>query len=131
MSIEVSFYFKTEKLDGYYTFSEALKIDPEGSQSRINQIKESKRNKRMVKDGFQPGWQENIQSYAGGRLDYDRQLRERGLIEMGKDAKITTVEKEFNPFETDEMIKEVIDSGADLSGGQLDALKSGELFKDV
>ena len=50
---------------------------------------------------------------------------------MGKDCKITSGVKEYNPFDNEEMIKEIVDSGADLSGTQIDALKSGELMKDT
>ena len=131
MTTETSYYFKTELLNGFYTIAKAVELDPNGSRARIEAIKDSHRNKRMVKDGFTPGYQESTQRYAGGRLEYNAHLREAGLVEMGKDCKIVSGIKEFNPFDNDEMIKEIVEAGADLSGSQIDALKSGELMKDT
>lgn len=84
-----------------------------------------------VKDGFTPGWQENIREHAGGRKEYDKKLREKGLEEIGYDYIPQHSEKTSNPFENEEILKEIAARDKDMSDRELDALKSGELLKDV
>ena len=95
---------------------------------RINEIIYNSRNKRMVKDGFEPGWQENIREYASSRSEYDKMLRERGLVEVGYDLTpqdSTTVGGACNSEEFALHAKEL---GVELSDREIDAIKSGEYF---
>lgn len=112
------------------TVEEAFKLGDPLVHKRIQEIILNSKNKRMVKDGFEPGWQENIQAYAGGRMEYDRMLKERGLVELGKDYVPRETEADFNPFASEEVIQGALDAGIELSGNEVDALKSGEYFKD-
>lgn len=56
----------------------------------------------MTKDGFKPGWNHGLGEYVGGRLDYERKLKQKGLVEVGKEAINRTQEKktEYFDFET-------------------------------
>lgn len=87
--------------------------------------------KKRHKDGFVPGWQENIRMYITCPHQYRRALKEQGLVELGYDVEFKDSTKESNPFENEEMIKAAIESGIYLSGREIDALKSGDYFKDV
>lgn len=110
---------------------EASVINLNEVKNRIEDIARNKANKRMTKDGFTPGWQENIQAYAGGRLEYDKMLRERGLVEIGYDHTPQDTTTEENYFANDEMIKAMTEIGIDLSGQEIDALKDGSLLKET
>lgn len=84
---------------------------------------------RRKKDGFTPGWQENIKAYAGGRLEYNKLLKEKGLVEIGYDY-IPTEHKVTKSLCANEefamMAKEVV---PDLSDNEVEAIKTGELFE--
>lgn len=85
----------------------------------------------MKKDGFEPGWQENIQAYAGGRQEYDRLLKEQGLVELGYDYVPQESVGDYNACATPEFIEACLEAGIDLSGNEQEAIKSGEYFKDI
>ena len=122
------------KYDGkveYLEISKARLIDHPEVKRRIGEIIQNSQNKRMTKDGFEPGWQENINAYAGGRLEYDKMLRERGLVEIGKDTsnvKESTAVSGLKDVITGEMAKEL---NIDLNEQEIGAIKSGDYFKDV
>lgn len=107
------------------------RIDEPHIKTRFEEILLSSKNKRMVKDGFSPGWQENINAYAGGRMEYDKMLRERGLIEIGKDyipqEKTDVI---TSPCANEDFVRALIDQGVELNDTEADAIKSGEYFKD-
>ena len=101
---------------------------------RANEIVDSltSKNKRVYKkDGFVPGWQENIRMHITCPYKYRQALKELGLIELGNDHQLKDTTTTENYFESDEMIKSAIDSGIYLSGNEIEALKTGEYFKDV
>jgi hypothetical protein len=112
------------------TLAEATQRPEPEFQKRVAEIKENLKNKKMIKDGFTPGWQENIGSYCGDRRQYNQALKERGLVEIGKDyvPQDTTVTGGY--FASDEAIQEIQDQGMELSGQEIEAIKSGEYFKD-
>lgn len=114
------------------TLQDALKIqDDQSVKKRIDQIVENSRNKRMKKDGFTPGWQENIQAYCGGRREYDRALKERGLVELGYDyVPQESTRDDLSPCANEEFVQAAIEAGVDISGNEAEAIKSGEYFKD-
>lgn len=91
----------------------------------------SKGKKKHKKDGFVPGWQENIRMYITCPFQYRRALKDLGLVEIGTDFVPQDSTKTSNPFDNDVMIKAAIDSGIYLSGNEVTALKSGEYFKDL
>lgn len=91
----------------------------------------NRNKKKRHKDGFVPGWQENIRMYITCPHQYRRALKDLGLVELGYDVEFKDSTKVNNPFENEELIKEAVKSGIYLSGREIDALKSGEYFKDV
>lgn len=126
----------------YYTFKvngeqrvlsvkEALAIGTDEITKQLKDIEQANRNKRRVRDGFQAGFQENIGVNCWTRRGYEQELKARGLVEIGNDyiPQDTTVTS--NPFASDEAIKSAIESGIELSGQEIDGLKSGSLLKDV
>ena len=102
--------------------------------ARCDEIVEEFRNKnkkKRHKDGFVPGWQENIRMYITCPHQYKRALKDLGLVEVGYDVEFKDTTKVSNPFENEELIKEAVKSGIYLSGREIEALKSGDYFKDV
>lgn len=112
------------------TIDEALKIQDPLIKRRIEEIIQNSKQKRMVKDGFQAGYQENIQAYVGGRREYDKALRDRGLVEIGKDYVPKEAQIDYNPCASDEFVQGALEAGVHLSGNEQEAIKSGEYFKD-
>lgn len=95
--------------------------------AQIERLILNRRNKKMKKDGFTPGWQENIQAYAGGRLEYDRMLKERGLVEIGYDyvPQDSTTETGARGLEFALHAKEL---GIELSENEVEAIADGSYF---
>lgn len=113
----------------YLSIKDAVTLYKDDTASRVQEIIQNSKNKRMSKDGFEPGWQENIQAYAGGRLEYDRMLKERGLVEIGKDTECIRESTETGgACRSDEFIKSALEIGVDLTGNEIEAIKSGDYF---
>ena len=53
----------------------------------------------MTKDGFKSGWNHGLGEYVGGRLDYERKLKQKGLVEVGKEATSKSQEKKTDYFD--------------------------------
>lgn len=128
---ETLYCFKYDGKVEYLTITQAINLEHPAVMKRIDEIFLNKRNKRMTKDGFEPGWQENIQAYAGGRLEYDKMLRERGLVEVGFDTEhVKDSTTTGGACRSEEFIKSALDMGVDLTGNEIEAIKSGEYFDD-
>lgn len=84
---------------------------------------------RMTKDGFQIGFNPALGMHIRGRKHYNQVLKERGLIEMGKE-RVRPNEKIERKFIDESIVKAAVDMGASLSGVEADALASGEYVKD-
>ncbi|MGE3608016.1 MAG: hypothetical protein AB7I27_00410 [Bacteriovoracaceae bacterium] len=128
-----SYTFKRDSGDvEIMTLLEAsTKIHEPDIKRRFEEIILNSQNKRRKKDGFTPGWQENINAYAGGRMEYDRLLKERGLVELGNDYIPQEAKGDYNFCQTEEFIQTCLEEGIDLSGNEIDAIKSGEYFKNI
>jgi len=115
------------------TIHQARSLGCPDMRKRADEIADYYKNRNKltrIRDGFVAGWQENIQAYAGSRSAYDRMLKERGLIEVGNEKLPDEKEANFNPFASDEVIRHAISCGIDLSDREIQALKSGEYFKE-
>lgn len=97
---------------------------------RLQDIGESHRKRRRKKDGFTPGWQENINAYAGGRREYDRLLKEQGLVELGYEGTVTEDTTYHHPCANEEFAMALKEADPTTSDQEVDAIKSGEYFKD-
>ena len=90
--------------------------------------KKRSKDKLRRRDGFVPGWQPNINKFITCPVQYQRALKDMGLVEIGNE-RIIYKEPEFNPF-TQDVVKEAVKMGVELSDREIDALESGEYFKD-
>jgi len=85
-----------------------------GYQSHI----ESPKNR--IKDGFSSGWQPQLGQNVGGRREYERVLKEKGMIEIGKETPSGASEKEASYF-TGDLAKELASYG--VSDRAIDTFK--------
>jgi len=122
------YYFKM--LNKHLSIVDARSLNNPEVNERINQIRENQNNKRMIKDGFEPGIQDNIKEYCGSQGEYNRRIRELGLIEIGKDtSSLKESTTEGGGFtRTDGFIEYAKEIGVELTGNEADAIKSGEYF---
>lgn len=99
-------------------------------KNRVDQIIENFKGRRRVRDGFQAGFQENINEYAGGRREYDKLLKEKGLVEIGKDYIPKESNPGINPCANEEFALSAKELGFIDSDREVEAIKSGEYFKN-
>jgi hypothetical protein len=97
---------------------------------RIKQIIEAHKAKRMTKDGFEPGYQPNLGEYVGGRLEYNKKLKEKGLVEIGYDYIPKESCPNISPLQGEEMAKAVKEIVPELSDNEVEAIKTGEYFNE-
>lgn len=90
--------------------------------------KKRTKDKLRRRDGFVPGWQPNINKHITCPAQYQRALKDMGLVEIGNERFVHET-PDFNPF-TEEVVREAVKLGIDLSDREIDALESGEYFKD-
>ena len=76
--------------------------------------------KNRIKDGFSSGWQPQLGQRVGGRREYDRLLKDKGMIEIGKETPKGASEKETSYF-TGDLAKELASYG--VSDRAIDNLK--------
>lgn len=98
-------------------------------QKRIEQIIENSSNRRRIQDGFQPGFQPNINEYCGDRKQYDAALRAKGLVEVGNE-RIDWVGEKRHSCANEGFIKSMVEEGIPVDGNEAEAILSGEFFKD-
>lgn len=137
MSGEMSFmrarYYSFKMSDGSYemlTIDQAREHDDPAIPERLQELGYNLRNKRRKKDGFEPGIQPNTGKYAGGRLEYEKQLKEMGLVEIGYDYVPTESVVDSNPCANEDFVKSCLEENVELSGNEIEAIKSGEYFED-
>lgn len=127
-------YYSFKTSDGQVevlTLQDAFKLDDPLVKKRVHEIILNGKNIKRKKDGFEPGWQENIQAYAGGKMEYQKLLNEKGLVEIGYDYVPGESVGDHSFFKTDSFIEACKESGIELSDNEADAIKSGEYFKNV
>lgn len=82
--------------------------------------------KAHIKDAWKPGFQPALGEYIDDKGRYNRRLKEKGLIEAGNEyVEPVTTKKEGNYID-DSVIKQAVDSGANISGNEANGLKKGE-----
>lgn len=133
MTTSRSYTFKDSTGDIHVlTLQEAAKkINDPAIKKRFDEIILNSQNKRRRKDGFIPGFQENTGRYAGGREEYNKQLKEMGLVEIGYDYVPQESVGEHNFCQTDEFIETCLENGIELSGNEQEAIRSGDYFKEA
>ena len=98
--------------------------------ARLKEIIANSKIRRRCRDGFVAGWQENINEYAGGRKEYDRILKEKGLVEIGYDYIPKESTRVTNPCANIEFALHAKEIGVDLSDREVEAISTGEYFKE-
>lgn len=83
-----------------------------------------------VKDGFTPGWQENIRAFAATKGQYDALLKERGLVEIGYDYTPQESVLDHSPCANLDFAMELKKIDPKTSDREMDAIISGKYFKD-
>jgi hypothetical protein len=128
--IETSFSFKFPNGDvKFLTIKEALKINEPFIKERIEQIFLNRSNKRMNKDGFEPGFQQNINEYSGSYGEYSRRLKELGLTEVGNESGTFTESTKTGGYtQTESFVKDCLAEGIELSGNEIDGIMHGDYF---
>lgn len=86
---------------------------------------------RRVKDGFEPGWQENIRKWCDSRSQYNAYVKAMGLQEIGYDYVPQEVKADYSPLSGAEMAREIARMDSSMTGQELDAIESGKYFKDL
>jgi hypothetical protein len=127
-------YYTFKTTDGkveVLTLQQAFKFPDNEVKKRVHEIILSNQNRKRKKDGFEPGWQPNLNEYVGGPKEYAKILRDKGLVEIGYDYVPTESVGEHNFCQTEEFIQACVESGIELNGNEQDAIKSGEYFKDI
>lgn len=122
--------YKFKMADGsieFLTIEQAKLKGVPDFEKRFDEIVLNSKNKRMNRDGFEPGWQENIQAYAGGRKEYEKLLKERGLVEIGYDytPEDSTSVKGAQGIDFALHAKEL---GIELNEQEIDAIADGSYF---
>lgn len=107
-----------------------LRKDEPAIASRIQEIVGNLALRRRKKDGFEPGWQENIREYCSSRREYDRAIQRNGLVEVGYEYVPQEHNPDTNPCANREFVQACIDEGVDLSDNEKDAIMTGDYFKD-
>lgn len=127
MKYRMYFYEFSNGYSKWMTPVEAYKYSNENDVS-IDQDgfdKDQKSFIRSTKDGFQSGWHPSLGMHIRGKKHFNQVLKEKGLIEMGKE-KVTPQERKKKNYIDETGIKEAVDLGAEISGQEADALISGE-----
>jgi hypothetical protein len=125
-------YYTFKKSNGevlLLTIEQALELkQDEEISKRLREIRANTTNVRRLKDGFEAGYQPNINRFCSSRGEYDRTLKEMGLTEIGKERIPTQSEGTLNPCANEEFVKHCHEIGVDLSGQEEKAILSGEYF---
>jgi hypothetical protein len=126
--------YKFKMADGsveFLTIEDAYRKNVPDFKVRVEEIIANSKNKRMNKDGFAPGWQGNLGKYITCPKEYSRELKSQGLIEVGYDYSFKEYEDNSNVLQDSELVKSMVkDIGIELSGNEINAIESGEYFKD-
>lgn len=79
------------------------------------------RSKRQIDDTFKPGFQPGIGKYAWSKKEYDKMLKDMGLIELGYEDMPEHKEGKVK-YWTDDMIKRAYDLMGGLEGNEIKRL---------
>jgi len=128
---EKLYCFKYDNKVEFLTLLQARALNSPVIELRIKEIILNSKYKRMKKDGFEPGMQDNINEYCGSRGEYDRRIRELGLVEIGYDAvpqdSTTTTDYTANL----EFALHAREIGVSLTDNEIEGLVDGSMLKDV
>lgn len=89
-----------------------------GFRDQLESLQLLRANSHKTKtDGFQPGWHPGLNMEIRTNGQYQAILKERGMVEIGNERQKDQVQKSSSVF-TEEIIKDAIATGADISGNE-------------
>ena len=110
-------YYSFKTSDGSHevlTLAQAATLTDPLIKLRLDEIRMNIANVKRKHDGFEPGIQANTGMYAGGRLEYNRQLKELGLVEIGNDYTPKDSNGDYNYCQSDTFVESCIEAGIEL-----------------
>lgn len=128
---EKLYCFKYANKVEYLTIQQARALNLPELNYRISEIILNSKSKRMNKDGFEGGFQANINEVIYNRSDYDRRLRELNLIEIGYEAVPKDTTTTTDHCSTLEFALAAREAGVELTDNEVDAIASGEYLKNA
>lgn len=96
-----------------------------GFRDQLESLTLLRANSHTTGDGFKPGFHPALGMEIRTNGQYQQVLRERGMVEVGNEKSTEHKKKQSSNF-TDEIIKQAVDSGAQISGNEAVALIKGE-----
>jgi hypothetical protein len=97
-----------------------------GFRDQLESLQLLRANSHKTKtDGFQPGWHPALQMEIRTNEQYQRVLKEKGMVEIGNERQKDPVKKKTAAF-TDDVIKKAKEMGATLSDREADRLTGKE-----
>lgn len=111
------------------TIAQAMAIGTPEAIAQVEKLKLDYNNRKMKRDGFEPGYQENIREHCPDRGAYNKRLKELGLVELGRDTDGIKDETKTGGYcNTAEFAQKAVEIGVDLSDNEINAIESGEYF---
>lgn len=96
-----------------------------GFTDQLESLQLLRANSHSKGDGFKPGWHPGLNMEIRTNGQYQQVLKEKGMVEIGNEKQKTRETKKKSAF-TEEIIKDAIDKGANISGREAGALLAGE-----
>lgn len=88
-----------------------------GFRDQLESLTLLRANSHTTGDGFKPGWHPGLNMEIRTNGQYQQVLKERGMVEVGNEKQKVKTQKKSSAF-TEEIIKDAIQSGAEISGNE-------------
>jgi hypothetical protein len=109
-------YLTDEEAKAYMDKTGAYRLRYHKTYEELHPIKPLRRFKS---DAWSPGWQPALGMHCESKSDYDREIKKRGLIEMGNEPPTQHKPAPAKPYVTDEVVNMARDMGASFSDGEV------------
>lgn len=96
-----------------------------GFTDQLESLQLLRANSHSKGDGFKPGWHPGLNMEIRTNGQYQQILKEKGMVEIGNEKQKTAKMKKKSAF-TEDIIKDAISKGAEISGREASALLAGE-----
>lgn len=108
---------------------QGIKLIYNGFTDQLESLQLLRANSHSRGDGFKPGYQPALGIHVSSHEQFQAELKERGLVEVGRERQSDSPTTKSSVF-TEDVIKEAVAMGADISGRQADALVKGESISE-
>jgi hypothetical protein len=108
---------------------QGIKLIYNGFTDQLNSLHLLRANSHSSGDGFKPGYQPALGIHVSSHEQFQSELKQRGLVEVGREKQSDAPKVKSSVF-TEDVIKEAVAMGADISGRQADALVKGESISE-